>query len=857
MLPARAVDAAKSAEGRSPTTTRCTHCNLPVPAGLVVPDATEQFCCSGCRTVHETIAACGLDRFYALRERTDARRGGATGRGYEAFDLPAFQDLYVTRDERGLPAIELLVENVHCAACLWLIERLPRVLPGVLEARLDYRRRLVRLRWDPDRTTLARAAAALDALGYPPHPWRGARLEAIRRRESRGHLLRLGVAGAIAGNVMLIAFALWGGSASGMEAGTQQFFRAVALGLTLLALAWPGRVFFTGAWAALRARMLHMDVPVALALAAGTLLGAVNVWRNAGDVYFESLAAVVFLLLVGRWLQHGQQRRAADAVELLYGLAPATARRLDAEGVVEEVPVEMLATGDRIEIRAGESAPADGRIDAGATAFDRSILTGESRPVAAGPGDAVHAGTVNLRAAVTVAIEATGAETRVGRLMAVVERLAAERAPIVRLADRVARRFVVVVLLAAAATATGWWIAAGPEPAIENAIALLIVTCPCALGLATPLALQAAIGRAARAGILVKGGAALESLAKPGLLLLLDKTGTMTEGRARVVAWHGDASVAPMVAALERDVAHPIADALSRDADEAPIAERIEHAAGAGVRGRVGGRSIAVGAIAFIEAETGAALPEALRRAAERAATSGRTPIAVAADGRAVALAEIGDALLPDAAKALDALRAMGHEPRLLSGDDPRTVRAIAAELGLAAAAAEGAASPERKAEIVRREREAGRSVVMVGDGVNDAAALAAATVGIAAHGGAEASLEAADLFLVRPGAERIAEAVVGARRAVGAIRRNLVVSLLYNLVTGGLAIGGAISPLIAAVLMPISSLTVVTLSFRARTFDPADGFGEFDDDGGGKDGDARDGEERGSMRRAAGEVAR
>ncbi len=806
----------ETARAASAPTPPCAHCNLPVPAGLFEPGADRQFCCEACRTVYAVIHGCGLERYYALRDSLAEGSGGparSTGAHYEEFDDDAFTRAFVRQRDARLLSAELFLEGVHCAACVWLVERLPRLVPGVAEARLDLGRSLVRVSWEPSRVRLSEIARALDRLGYAPHPARDARAREAARREDRRFLVRIAVAGAIAGNCMLLALALYSGMVSGIEAEFRQFFRWISLGLGLLSLAWPGRVFFRGAIASLVARAPRLDLPIAIGLAAAGIVGVVNVLRGEGDVYFDALTVLVFLLLSGRWLQHRQQRSAADAVELLYSLAPAWARLVTPDGTSRRVGAASLRPGDTVEVRAEETFPADGVVESGRTEIDASVLTGESRPVAVGPGDPVHAATTSLSGRVLVRVQAIGAETRVGRLMAGVEDAARRRAPIVALTDRIAGWFVLVVTTLAAIT-FALWVRHDPAKAMESALALLIVTCPCALGLATPLAITAAVGRASRRGILVKGGAALEHLARPGVMLL-DKTGTVTQGRLAVVRWEGDADAIPLAAALESHSSHPVARAIVAHAGDAdtPSASGVSQSLGAGVRGTVNGRLVEVGSVSFV-ADRPAWLVEAIARAVADALS----PVVVAVDGRAVALAALGDPVRDDARASIDTLRADGWRVRLLSGDHPEVVRAVGRSLGLDERDCVGAATPEHKLRVVEHELSHG-TVVVVGDGVNDAAALARATVGVAVSGGAEASLAAADAYLRTPGLAPIVELCRGSRRTVGVIRRNLGASLAYNAVAVALCMAGLISSLLAAVLMPLSSLTVVFLSYRSRTF--------------------------------------
>lgn len=816
-LAPRPLDAPPSAAARSVGAVACAHCGLPVPAGLIDAAAAQQFCCPGCRAVFDVIHGCGLARFYRVRAETGwtAQAARVTGQRYDEYDDAAFQAAHCRPGAAANPSIDLLLEGVHCGACVWLIEKLPQVVPGVLEARLHLQRARLHVTWDPRRVRLSQVARTLDSLGYPPHPARGAAAEQQRRTEDRRFLIRIGIAGAAAGNAMLLAFALYAGAYDGMEPAYASLLRWASALVGLASVAWPGSVFFRGAWAALRTRTAHLDVPIALGLGVGTISGLINTIAARGEIFFDSLTMLVFLLLVARWIQSYQQRRALHAVELLTSLTPTRARRVR-EGRIEDVAIESLGPGDVVEVRAQESVPVDGRVVDGDSLMDQSLLTGEARPVRVRQGDCVHAATVSLSGRLLVQVSAAGEQTRVGQLMRLVEESLRDKAPIVRLADRVAARFLGVLILLAAVT-LALWMRLDPSQAAHHTISLLIVACPCALGLATPLALAVGVGRAARRGILIKGGAALEQLSRPGTLLL-DKTGTVTCGRLTLVLWKGRQDVKPLVAALERGAAHPIARALYAQCATGPLpaVEQAEQAA-AGITGLVDGRRVSVGALEFVRAHAQRE-PAWVEPFAASAAAGSLTPIFVALDGRIVAAGALGDDLRPDAVQSIRRLRDAGWRIALVSGDHPAVVARVAQRLGIDPAAQLGGATPEQKLAIVQSIGRRG-PVAMVGDGVNDAAALAAAHVGIAVHGGAEASFAAADVYLSRAGLEPIVELTHAARRTMRAIRRSLLASVGYNSIGVGLAMAGQITPLMAAILMPVSSLTVVALALGVRTF--------------------------------------
>lgn len=795
----------------------CTHCELPVPSGLVEPGSEQQFCCAGCKTVFGVLSAGGLEGYYRVRDAAEKKRERptVTGNRYDEFDDPAFQAAAV-REEDGAHETELLLENVHCAACVWLIERLPRVVPGVSESRVNVRTRIARLRYDGATTRLSQIARALDSLGYPAHPARGQAARDARTKEDRAFLIRVAVAGAIAGNVMLLAVALYGGQLASIDPFWETFFRWVSMGLGVLSLAWPGRTFFKGGLAALRTRTAHLDLPIAVALAVGGAWGVFNTVRNQGEVYFDSLTVLVFLLLVGRWVQHRQQRSAADQVGLMLTLTPTSATLVDEDGSTRQVPIEALAAGCTAQVAPGQAIPADGVVESGESDIDESLLTGESRPVVVSAGSPVAAGSINTTATIRIRVQAVGEHTRVARLMRLVAQASENKPPIVRLTDAIAGRFVVVVICLAIATTVLWAVRGDVAAGLEHAAALLIITCPCALGLATPMAMSVALGRAARNNALVKSAAALEALSKPGRIIL-DKTGTITNARTTVASYIGPDQLRSVAASLEQHSPHPLARAIVEHAPDAPTPESASHIPGMGIRGTVDAIDAAVGSPEFIEqilAERNETVPDELTTEVQQARSKALTPVAVWGDGIGVGVFAIGDTVREDSASAIEALKQFGWSVTIASGDDQAVVDHASRTVGVADAL--GRQSPEDKADLVTRlTRDTDATVVMVGDGVNDAGALAAATVGVAVHGGAEASLEAADVYLNNPGVAPLVDLVRLSRHTKRTIRLCLAVSLSYNAVAATMAMFGYIDALTAAVLMPISSLVVVSLAMR------------------------------------------
>lgn len=799
----------------------CAHCSSAVPPGLFQEDAERQFCCAGCHTAFAILHEHGLDSYYGFPQRREAPVR-ASGRSYEEFDHPTFAQLYVQPQPGGLARTELYLEGVHCASCVWLVERVPLLQSGVLRAELDVRRSLAVVEWDPAVVPLSAIARALDVLGYPPHPFRGVARADMRRREDRAMLVRIGIAGAIAINMMLAALALYAGELNGMDASFTHFFRWVSFALMVPAFVWPGRVFFTGAWASVRTKSLHMDLPIAIALAAGLVRGTINTVTGTGPIYFDGLALLIFALLVGRFLQQRGQRLAADSAELLHAIAPNTARIVE-QDTVREIPSEALLPGMVLDVRAGDTFAADGIVVRGHSTVNAALLTGESRPASVREGETVFAGTLNVEAPLQVRVEQAGESSRIAKLLQQVEESSRRRAPIVQTANRLAGIFTAVVLLLAAAT-FGIKSALSAPHALDDAIALLIVTCPCALALATPLAITVAVGRAAGNGMLIKGGDALELLAAPGTLVF-DKTGTITEGRTALVRWVGPEWVKPLVLALEAGSSHPLAEGFRTawPGFSAPEVTNARHVVGGGLEGTVNGHHVRVGSPRFV-AERSTSMSDIVSAALDTHDDIGRTltPVHVSVDGELIAIAGMGDRVRDDALASLRQLRSRGWRTVLLSGDAEVVVRTVGASLGFAAPDAIGGASPEEKLAFIENARRRGR-VVMVGDGVNDAAAIAAANVGIGVQGGAEACLATADVYLTRPGLTPLVELIDGSRRTLHVIRRNIALSIAYNIVGASMAVFGMLTPLVAAILMPASSITVVLGSWYGHTFPRTD----------------------------------
>ncbi|OQX69073.1 MAG: hypothetical protein B6A08_07225 [Sorangiineae bacterium NIC37A_2] len=814
------------------TSDTCAHCGLPAVAGIGRPGGPS-FCCSGCKTVYELLEAADLGQYYARREEPTGRPAGALdaiASKYARLDQPEFAARLLPHPE-GDCSVELGLDGLHCAACVWLVERLPRLEPAVTEARVDLSQRTVSLRFFPERVRLSRLAARLDSLGYTPSPLVAGHARESLRRDRRDLIVRMGVAFASAGNAMLMAFALYSGEvghgAGSMSEPYRRLFEVGSLLVSLPAL-WASLIFFKSALGALRVKTIHMDLPIALGITAAYGYGIYGVITSRGELYFDSITMLIFLLLVGRYLRNRHESSHADALELASTVTPAEARLLsdiDAPaGSGTLVPTDELRPGQWVEVFSGEAVPVDGKVARGASELDLSLLSGESAPVPVGPEDRVYAGGTNQTRRIVVEVERAASDSRAALLMKSVEQALRTRAPLLQTIDRWAAPFTVALIALALVVAVGVSVTVSPEEGMRRALAILVVACPCALSMATPLALSAAIGQAARERVLIKGSATVEALGTPSLLVF-DKTGTLTEGRLSVVAFHGTPEIGALIARAEKGSSHPVARALARDlgslTPSAPIEiEAVKEVPGAGLEIRSNLGTFWVGSERFLRSLGVELQPDG--GACPRLETGTvRSRVLVGSSGRLVGEVWLDDPLREGARDGLLQLKALGHRLALLSGDAPEAVARVRGLLDPGHELFEfavGAASPEEKLARIAECAERGPTI-MIGDGINDAGALARAHVGVAVSGAAEASMLSADVYLANAGIGRVVELFEGARRALQTVRRGLLLSLGYNVVSVGLAAVGILGPLGAAVLMPLSSISVVTNAFRSRSF--------------------------------------
>jgi Cu2+-exporting ATPase len=813
-------------------TLRCDHCLADFPAADAVRDEIggvgRVFCCGGCRGVYRLVADEGLAAYYDTR-RWDGPGAPVGDRSAAAPDASAFEP--AVRHGDGEDELELYVDGIRCASCVWLTERVLLRTPGVSAARVNYATHRARVRWDPSRADLRGVLSRIRAAGYEPKPWSDSERAAAGRAEKRDLLVRLGTAAFLSSQLMMYQAALYAGYFQGIDASTRRLMEWISLGLTLPVYLYSGAPFLRATWAGFRRGMPGMDALVAIGSGAALVY---SVWQmlRGGEVYFDTAAMIPTLVLVGRYVEAAAKGRASEAVARLAALAPREARRLEAgEGGREErrsVPVGEVAPGDRIEIVPGERIPLDGDVLAGTSEVDEALVTGEARPVAKAPGASVIGGTVNLHGALVVRVTRVGKETVLAGIVRAVEDAQAAKPRIQAVADRVVGLFVPAMLVLAGATLAGWRARGAPlDEAVLNGIAVVVIACPCALGLATPIAVLVATGLATRRGLLVKGGDVLEHVART-TDVLLDKTGTATRGRPElreVVPLDpalGRAGALALAAAVERRSEHHVGRAIVAAARAEPRGARFPSPPapevsdfraipGRGVVARLGDAEVLVGNRALLS-ERGVALADAADALAREREGRGETVAFLASGGAVRALLAVADVLRDEAAEAVAALRAAGLSVAIVSGDGAGATGAIAAALGVPGAAE---TSPEGKREVVRLAQRAGRRVLFVGDGINDAPALGQAEVGAAMGRGTDVTMETADVVLVRDDLRLVPELVRLSRRTLSVVRQNVFWALFYNAVAIPLAVAGLLHPIVAAGAMAASSLFVVGNSLR------------------------------------------
>jgi Cu2+-exporting ATPase len=778
-------------------------------------------CCAGCQAVARAIVSAGHADFY--RYRTGPSR---TGEGLvpefirqaKVYDHPEIQKSFVRQEGQTVREASLVLEGIVCAACVWLNERHLSALPGILDVQINYATHRARVRWDDARIHLSGILQAIHAIGYRAHPYDPVRQQQLFEYERRAQLRRIGVAGILGMQVMILSVALYAGAWTGMEHAFEIFFGWLGLALTLPVLVYSAAPFFHGAWRDLRNRSVGMDVPVSLALLVAFLGSVQATWSGEGHVYYDSIVMFTFFLLFSRYFEIMARKRGAETMESLSLSVPAMATRLSGDTHTqreEVIPVAELQPGDRVLIRPGEAVPADGHLIAGKSSVDESLLTGESTAIRKTAGMQLIGGSINIDSPVQMVVDSVGADTMLAGIIRLLEDAQATRPAIAQLADRIASWFVGTVIVAAAVVAL-YWLHHAPGQWLAITISVLVVTCPCALSLATPTAISAAAGTLMASGMLTRRGNALETLARSSDFVF-DKTGTLTRGQPALAAIHCAAGLSgrralQIAAALEQHSEHTIARTIVRAACEAGIPEATDVAnePGAGLSGVIDGECYYIGAPSFIRRHTGQRVD---RATGAKLVRTGATPVVLAERTRILCVFALRDELREGADEVVAALGTHGRSVFLMTGDHRNAATRVARAAGIERVYA--GLTPEDKLNRVRALQRRGRIVAMVGDGVNDAPVLSAADVSIAMQSATQVAQSSADMILLSDDLRNLLTGTAIAGKTLRIIRQNLVWAVMYNLIALPAAALGYVAPWMAAIGMSTSSLIVVANAMR------------------------------------------
>ena len=804
----------------------CYHCGLQIPADAQFPVQIEgvqrEMCCTGCQAVASAIVDGGHASYYRHRDALpDSPREALPSslKDLGLFDHPDVQKSFVRPLGDHEREASLILEGITCAACVWLNESHLSGLKGVLAVNINYSTRRARIRWDDRLIHLSQILAAIASIGYRAHPYDTGKMEKLAQEERKAALWRVFVAGFGMMQVMMYAIPVYLADDGTMTPDIERLMRWASLILTLPVVLYSSAPFFRSALRDLLLRRIGMDVPVALGIGAAFLASLLATVSGTGEVYFDSVTMFVFFLLGGRYLEMAARQKAARGVETLAKATPSFAMMYLAypNGETEQVVASSLTAGSHVLVRPGESFPADGQVVEGESAADESLLTGESLPVHKRIGDLVIGGALNVGSPLVVRVTRVGEETRLASIQRLMEQAAMEKPRLVQAADRVASRFLFVLILLAVVATVAWQFI-DPSKTLLVFVSVLVVSCPCALSLATPTVLTVATGAMAAKGVLVVKGHGIETLART-TLMVFDKTGTLSHGRLSVVEsfWpdggRQESGFGPVISALERQSEHPVAKALVAAMGDVLPAEMdgINAVTGRGITGQFAGNFYRLGTLEYCAEGHGQEAPLQIKAWVE----TGRTVVAFANQTQWLGFFALMDVPRESAQGLVSHLASLGVSSCILSGDSPQAAQAMGRLVGIGDVY--GGLSPEGKHQRIKAFQEQGLVVAMVGDGVNDAPVLAQAQVSIAMGSGTDLARAQADMVLLGENLDAIADAIAMARKTVKIVRQNLIWAFAYNFTAIPLAMSGLVTPWMAGIGMSASSLLVVLNALRLQ----------------------------------------
>lgn len=789
---------------------KCDHCHLVFSDTVMIHDEEYRFCCNGCKGIFHLLKDEGLESFYAKMGETTLTPPSEQFEASENFDTPAFFERFVTLGEGNLAQVSLIIEGIHCAACVWLNEKALHKMPGVIEAHINYTNNKARIIWDTEVLKLSTIIEMIRAIGYNAYPYDASMQEVRANKERKEYYLRMAVATFASMNMMWIAVAQYAGYFTGMTQEVKTILNIAEWVLSTPVLFYSGWVFYRGAYYGLRNGAVTMDM---LVVTGSTLAYCYSIYITLfekGEAYFDSVAMIITFVLFGKFLEVLSRKHAADTLDVMGKYIPSEVSILEGD-VIRSVSVSEVNVGDTIIIRTGERAAIDGEVISGEGSFDESNLTGEADPIFKRKGDAIISGTTSIDALLHYRALKDYAHSTLTHLVNLLENAMSQKPKIEQLANRLSEYFSSTILFLAIGTFWIWYFWPHTfDRALMVGISVIIIACPCALALATPVATIVGLALGAKRSILFKSAAQIETMAK-ATMFVLDKTGTITQGRPAVVyATYHETFDHSKLLALVSSSQHPISrgvveylDKTESTTETGGISEANEIPA-RGIVGRAAGVMIAGGNAQLME-EMGI----------ETKTVSDKSLFYYAVDGKLCATFELQDLPKENAFESIKILRDYGLRVVMLTGDHEASALRVAAEVGIAEVYAHF--TPEEKESFIERAHDEGHIVVMAGDGVNDLLALARADIGIAMGSGSDIAIEVSDIVLLNDSLVSLTEAYAISRRTYGLIKQNLGISLVYNAITIPLAMMGYIIPLIAAISMSFSSLLVVGNSMRSR----------------------------------------
>jgi len=799
---------------------KCTHCQLEFDETVMIREENNPdvyFCCNGCQGVYHLLKDDGLDSFYEKMGNSSIAPPLQVESDSSSFDMESFRQRYIKTTEEGFSSVDLVIEGIHCAACIWLNEKVLADKEGIVEASINFTNNKAKIIWDEETIALSKVIDTIRSIGYNAYPYDRSKEDIKATKNKKDYFMRMAIAVFASMNIMMIDVAKYAGFFTGMKEETLHLVHVAEFIFSTPVLFYSGWIFFKGAYFGLKNRIVNMDLLVSAGATLTYIYSLYVLFGGAGHSYFDSVAMIITFVLVGKYLEVIGKKNAVDTMDKIRSQVPHEATIVK-DGIKTVVPLDKIEVGDILEVKTGEKATVDGMLIGSSNdfigTFDESSLSGESLPVEKRAGDSVYSGTINSGQVVRYTATKNYANSTLNSMVTLLEDALASKPQIEDTTNELSKYFSITILLLAVATFAGWYFYNGDfENALIIAISVIVIACPCALALATPIASLIGISWAAEKGLLFKEAKFIETFSKADTIIL-DKTGTITEGKLTVKRVIGEISKEqlPLLYALSDSSTHPVSQAIKNHLESEAFApnrtiielENIEQVQGKGLKAKYKDMILLGGNSELLK-----------ENQIESDLESDYTLYNFAIDGKIIASFELEDGIKEGAKELIVYLNSIDVEPIMATGDHNRVAQRVADEVGIKSY--QSSLSPTDKANYISVLKEQGKRVVMVGDGINDALALSKADVAIAMGNGADVALAVSDVVILNNSLKAIEESFMISRRTFQFIKQNLGLSLVYNILTIPIAMAGYVIPLVAALSMSLSSLMVVGNSMRIR----------------------------------------